>query len=147
MPINIRDMDEDPLEEALGSSGITADLLVREGKRLLRAEKTVFQKISKGPGPGEIKSRLPKGSKIVAETSREALIAIRIADLGARQRAIQELHKLRGDYPSDRVHVKLDGNVGIDVTQYSPEEREAYEKAARVAEEEIAEHRIRKRTK
>jgi hypothetical protein len=43
-----------------------------------------------------------------------------------------------GHYPADKLKLDVGGTLGVDVTQFSLVEQAAYEKAAQLAEDEIA---------
>ena len=106
----------------------------------------MFHKLRKGAGETVNREALPRNVKIILETSLEVLLAIELPDLPVRQRQIQDFHKLMGYYPGERVKLDVGGSLGVDVTQYSPEERAAYEQAARLAEDLLAKAIIEKRT-
>ena len=137
MPVTLDDMDRhDPLDSAFQAYGISAHRLVREGKKQLQAKDSVFLKIRKAHERG----------RNVAETSVEAIVAVKVPNNAVRQKQVQDFHRLMGHYPAERVKLNVGDDLGVDVTQYSPEERAAYEQAARLAEDLIAKAIIEKRT-
>jgi hypothetical protein len=90
-----------PIHQAIERHGLTPDELVRKLKRELGAKRTVTVKVK---GAVEEK-KLPRDAKVIAmaEGEDETLLAIDLVDWGTRQRARMDAHKLRGDYPAERL--------------------------------------------
>ncbi len=99
-----------PTRKAMEKHGITVDYLIEKGKKLLEAEKTVFQKVK-----GNLDSRYNKRSKVVAKAKGsllnpgETIVAINTDDLAIQQKQEDMFYKLGGHYPSE----KVDHNVNI----------------------------------
>jgi hypothetical protein len=83
---------------ALESGGIGFNALVTHLNNELKAEKTQLIKVKKGAKESK-KSRLPRGVHIIYETTEEILLAVSMVEWGTRQKARQDAHRLRGDYP------------------------------------------------
>jgi hypothetical protein len=105
----------DPMKEALDKHKITCDYLVRKLKSEMNAKETKTIKIKGAVSQDD----LPKGFKIIAASGTleydekgeqlfgdgETLIRYDPKALGIRQKARQDAHKLRGDYPAEKVEV------------------------------------------
>jgi len=113
MPVTGKEMLQEilhPTRKAMEKHGITVDYLILKGKKLLEAEKTVFQKVK-----GDLDSRYNKRSKIVAKAKGsllnpgETVVAIFTDDLAIQQKQEDMFYKLGGHYPNE----KVDHNVNI----------------------------------
>lgn len=83
MPVTKEEMTgPNPVEETLDKNKITVDYLAKKLKRELNAKET--------------KAQIPKGKKEFAYS--KPMVAWDV-----RQKARQDAHKLRGDYPSEKV--------------------------------------------
>lgn len=91
MAITEEDIEgRDPMNEALDSNKITVDYLAKKLKRELNAKET--------------KAQIPKGEKEFAYS--KAMVAWDV-----RQKARQDAHKLRGDYPAEKM--EHSGNINF----------------------------------
>lgn len=103
----------------LNTSGITSAYLIRKLKRELNAKETKVIKIK-----GVVsQDSLPKGFRVIATSGLlaydkegtqlfgdgETIIRYDPANMGIRQRAREDTHKLKGDYPADEM--KHSGNI------------------------------------
>lgn len=105
------------MQTALDRLGLTAEYLGRKLKQELNAKTTRTQKLKGSPG-----SDMPKKFRHVTTTGiiemvrgedgperefsdGESLIQWDEADMGIRQRARMDAHKLRGDYPAEKHEV------------------------------------------
>jgi len=98
-----------PIDEALQETGLTPKYLTKKLKRELGAKKTTHIKV-RGVIDKE-STTLPRGIKIISESSDETVIAISQIDWGTRQKARIDTHKLRGDYPAEKR--QLSGKLDI----------------------------------
>lgn len=110
MPVTgeeIRESFSRPIIEALDKAGLDLEFLVKQ----LKAElKSFTPEIIKFDGPIFPETTLPRGYKIVAQGGGKTVLEARRIDMGTRQRARIDAHKLRGDYPAEkREHTGLDG--------------------------------------
>ncbi|MGO9146122.1 MAG: hypothetical protein ACLQDF_07115 [Desulfomonilia bacterium] len=83
---------------ALESRGIDFNALVTYLDKELKAERTQLIKMKKGANESK-RVRLPRGVHIMYETTEEIVLAVDVVDWGTRQKARQDAHRLRGDYP------------------------------------------------
>lgn len=109
--MNIRNIREEiekdlsrPILEAFDNHGITLDSLVKQLSKELKAKETKFVKVKKGV-LGSIEEKIPAGVKKIWETSEEVLLAINAKAWGIQQNARQDAHKLRGDYPAEKLEL------------------------------------------
>lgn len=111
MPVTGKEMLQavlHPTRKAMEKHGVTVDYLIKKGKSLLEAKKTVFQKV---------KGAIKKGSDvdIVAKTDSEAVVAINTDDLAIQQKQEDMFYKLGGHYPSEKHDHTV--NVGPELTE------------------------------
>ena len=105
-----------PTRKAMDKQGMTVEHLIKKGKKLLEAEKTVFQKIK-----GEPDARYNKRSKIVAKAKGsllnpcETIVAINTDDLAIQQKQEDMFYKLGGHYPSEKVDHTV--TVGMELSE------------------------------
>jgi hypothetical protein len=109
---------------ALEKSGLTLDLLSRKLKKLLRAKKTVTQKVKGSPND------LPSNFRKITTTGiieyvkgedgperefadGESLIQWDEEAHDIQLRALIEAHRLRGDYPAEKKALHHEGGVDI----------------------------------
>ena len=103
------------------AAGITGEYLIRFHKKELKAKKTEFIKLKGAVNP----ANLGKGQSIIATSgiieqdkdgewygTGDTVIAVQVADLGIRQKGLNEVHKLRGDYPADKQKHEVTGPNG-----------------------------------
>lgn len=108
--------------QALDAAGLTFDYLIKLLKKELRAKTTERLKIRGAVNPDNI----GKGRRIVATsgiivrdkdgeyyTEGDTVIEWDEVDWGTRQRARIDLHKLRGDYPSEKQDLNLNGTINV----------------------------------
>ena len=107
-----------PTRKAMDKHGMTVDHLIKKGKKLLEAEKTVFQKI-KGDVPDNSTAVIAINAEIVAETDSEAVIAINVDDLAIQQKQEDMFYKLGGHYPSEKVDHTV--NIGMELSKEEAE--------------------------
>ena len=114
-----------PTRKAMEKHGVTVEHLIKKGKKLLEAEKTVFQKIK-----GEPDARYTKSSKVVAKAKGsllspgETIVAINTEDLAIQLKQEDMFYKLGGHYPNEKVDHTV--NIG---TELSEEEKEMAKRA------------------
>lgn len=100
------------IDDALENQAIDALYLIKRAKREINAKETKLIKVKGAITKGD----LPKGFKIVATSGHlsydedqevfgngETVIRYDPANMGIRQKARQDLHKLRADYPAEKV--------------------------------------------
>lgn len=99
--------------QALENTGITLNYLSKNLKKLLKAKKTITQKVKGSPNDLPKKCRIITTTGVI-ETVRgedgpereysdgESLIQWDEADTTIQLRALVEAHKLRGDYPAEK---------------------------------------------
>lgn len=105
------------IDDALINQAIDAPYLAKKAKRELNAKETKLIKVK-----GAItQDQLPKGFKVIATSGLlshgedgeqvfgdgETVIRYDPAAMGIRQRGRQDVHKLRGDYPAEKVDHKF----------------------------------------
>ena len=109
-----------PTRKAMDKHGMTVEHLIEKGKKLLEAEKTVFQKIK-----GDLDSRYNKRSKIVAKAQGtlvnpgETIVAINTEDLAIQQKQEDMFYKLGGHYPSEKIDHTV--NAGMELSEEEAE--------------------------
>lgn len=132
MPVTVEELNSvDSLFGEFQRQGITAKSLVSELKAELRAQKTTYQKVKGAVSddrlPQTPKGRVRKGAPRIIATSGtlsydsegatvfgdgDTLLAIDQIDWQTRQRARQDAHRLRGDYPPEKLLHGLTGKDG-----------------------------------
>lgn len=120
MPVTgdeIRESLGNPLHDALSKEGISLQYLVQKLKRELNAKVTKTQKIKGKVGKDpEGKPKLMRGMRVLAEGDKletdkagtayddgDSILAWDEIAWDVRQKARMDAHKLRGDYPADKV--------------------------------------------
>ena len=99
-PLTEEDIDgPNPITKAFKKHDITCDYLAKKLKSELNAKET--------------KAQIPKGSKEFAYSKK-------MVAWDVRQKARQDAHKLRGDYPAEKVD--LDGDIIVNI-QATPIEK------------------------
>lgn len=99
MPVSGKELLQEllhPTRKAMEKNGVTVEFLIEKGKKLLKAEKTTYQKVKGEPEENQ-------DSKTVAKTESEAVIAINSDDLVIQQRQEDMFFRLGGHYPSEKV--------------------------------------------
>jgi len=131
MPISIKELDGiDSMLPQLEAQGLTNVFLAKQLKAELKSKKTILQKIKGAVGveqlPKTKKGQLKKGIRIIATSGTlsydkegakvfgdgDTLLAIDEIDWQTRQRARQDAHRLRGDYPPEKLLHGLTGKDG-----------------------------------
>ncbi len=88
-----------PFKSAMNRSGIDEEQLIGKLKEELNAEERKVIKIS-----GQVdKSTLDKGYRVVAESENETIIEYSVNNSAISQKARLDAHKLRGDYPAEKI--------------------------------------------
>jgi hypothetical protein len=112
MPVKaeeIRDSLNKPMGSALAAVGVDEKLLAHQ----LKAELKAFTpEIIKFDGIIAPDSKLPKGFRKIAEGSGKTILEAKRIDMGMRQRARIDSHKLLGHYPAE----EHNHTGGIEVT-------------------------------
>ena len=98
-----------PIVKALDDQGITLSSLASKLKEELEATKTEF---------------FPYQGKVIEKQD--------VTNWEVRQRARQDAHKLRGDYPAERKEHYYPAGIPVQVSEIDPQEIEAIKEAARV---------------
>lgn len=109
MPVTSKELLQEllhPTRKAMEEHGITVDYLIEKGSKLLKAEKTTYQKLR-----GET---VIKGN-VVAQTDSEAVVAIGSADSAIQQKQAEMFYRLGGHYPNEKVDHNV--NVGIELSE------------------------------
>ena len=104
-----------PILSALEAEGVTERYLAKKLKKELSARKieTFKARIQKS----EVKEGSRGGRKKEIVSEEEAVIYSKpLVDWDTRQRARQDAHKLRGDYPAERIEARHEGDVGLNLT-------------------------------
>jgi len=116
MPVSVEELNGvDPIHKALDSQGITPMYLAKRLKRELNAKEVkVFKSMVYG-GDGEC------GDEIIYS---KPLVAWAI-----RQKARQDAHKLRGDYPAEKLDITDIRMVQIILDALPPDVRDAVKEA------------------
>lgn len=95
-----------PFVQRMEAMGLTEDYLITRTKEALNAKQPGRIKVRGMVDPGS----LGKGAKIVAASEQEAVIEWNDPAWTVRSDAIKNAHKLRGDYPAERMeHLGKDG--------------------------------------
>lgn len=117
--------ENDPLDEALSSQGITTDYLASKLKRELNAKKTHTLKVK-----GAMKQEdLPKGFKVSGTSGvlsydkkgkevhgdGDTVVHFNEVAWDVRQRARIDAHKLKGDYPAEKKEISGPGGGPISI--------------------------------
>lgn len=111
MPVTPKELLQEllhPTRKAMEKRGITVDYLIKKGKKLLEAEKTVFQKVK-----GTVDKKYT--SKVVAKTDDESVVAINADDLGIQLKQEDMFYKLGGHYPNEKIDHSV--HVGPQLTE------------------------------
>ena len=123
MPVTGKEMLQEilhPTRKAMEKHGVTVDYLIKKGKKLLGAKKTVFQKVK-----GDLDNRYKKRSKVVAKAKGsllapgETIVAINTDDLAIQQKQEDMFYKLGGHYPSEKHDHTV--NIGMELTEEEAE--------------------------
>jgi hypothetical protein len=97
------------IHQELDDSGITVEMLAKQAKDELEANLTKIVKIKGGLDD----DFLPEGYKVIGcsgtdATEGETIIESTEINWATRQKARQDMHKLRGDYPAEKHKIELD---------------------------------------
>lgn len=119
MPVTPKELIQEllhPTRKAMEDNGVTVEFLINKGKKLLEAEKTVFQKVK-----GDVDKRYSKRSTVVARARGsiivpgETVVSINTEDLAIQLKQEDMFYKLGGHYPSEKVDHTL--TVGPDLSE------------------------------
>mgnify|MGYP001007360176 CR=1 FL=1 len=122
--LQIREEIFEETKKSLEKSGLTLDLLSRKLKKLLRAKKTVTQKVKGSPNdlPSNFRKITTTGIIEYIEgedgpereyADGESLIQWDEEAHDIQLRALIEAHRLRGDYPAEKKALHHEGGVDI----------------------------------
>ena len=130
---------------ALASKGITLDFLATRLKREINAKETKFIKVKKNQmltdaikemkdevksilETADLKLSVPKGVKVVYETTEEAIIAVNVRAWGVQQRAREDAQKLLDLYPAQKQKVEhgMEDKMFSMFVKLLPEEHQSY---------------------
>ena len=123
MPVSSKEILQEllhPTRKAMDKHGMTVEHLIKKGKKLLEAKKTVLQKIK-----GNLDTRYKKRSRIVAKAKGsiidpgETIVAINTEDLAIQQKQEDMFYKLGGHYPSEKVDHTV--NIGMELSEEEAE--------------------------
>jgi hypothetical protein len=117
----VKAIQAEPMGAVLDRHGITRDKLASLLKAEIRAKSTKTMKVKGAVSPAS----LPRGVRVIAATGEirhgqdgddfgdgNTLLSWNEVAWDVRQKARMDAHKLRGDYPSERV----DHTVGLDAS-------------------------------
>jgi len=108
-----------PNREAMSAEGMDLSYLLKKLKREMNAKETkVFKGASKDFEDGKL-----------TETYEEAIYSKPLIAWDVRQKARQDAHKLRGDYPSEKVDHKVGFVQPLTIESLSPEDKALHIKA------------------
>ena len=109
--------------EALDKAGLTFEYTIKLIKKELKAKKTESLKVKGAVNPDNVgKDRRVLATSGVIETDKDGdqyygdgdtVIEWDEVDWTTRQKARMDLHKLRGDYPTEKQDVTLSGNIVV----------------------------------
>jgi len=109
--------------EALDKAGLTFEYTIKLIKKELKAKKTERLKVKGAVNPDNVgKDRRVLATSGVIETDKDGdqyygdgdtVIEWDEVDWTTRQKARMDLHKLRGDYPTEKQDVTLSGNIVV----------------------------------
>jgi hypothetical protein len=95
-----------PITEMMDKHGLGLERRIKQ----LKAEfKAYTPEIIKFDGKLPKNFILPKGFRIVAQDKFKTIIEAKRIDMGVRQRARMDAHKLAGDYPSEKIELNPSG--------------------------------------
>lgn len=100
-PVTFDDIFPDTVQAEMERAGLTPGLLAKYLMQELEAKESRIVKIK-----GRMDKSKEKKYDLVAEGPEESVISVQVPDMPTRQRARMDAHRLRGDYPAEKVESK-----------------------------------------
>lgn len=109
-----------PFKQVLDTGGIDDEYLIKQLKKEFENEEPKHIKSS-----GKLDSRtLPKNYKVIAKPTKDnpygdTIIECRLHNIAISQKARMDVHKLRGDYPAEKIDHNLTGDINVNIIKFS----------------------------
>lgn len=123
-----------PFKDVLLKGGIDEGFLIDQLKKEFNSQEPKIIKIK-----GSIEqSELPEGFEVVANSGMvyegekgvvrldgETIIQYKVDNIGTMQKARMDVHKLRGDYPAEKMDHNVKGDITVNIIKFSDKNKES----------------------